>query len=59
MKVWNYKEDLKVVEQYLKENHPDKSYRARPGNKCVWVSMGRTEGYYFVEDGKVTDVIYD
>lgn len=57
--MFDYNEAVKVVTDYLAENHPGKLYSVRPGNGCVWVSMGRTEGYYFVRDGKVVDVIYD
>ena len=57
--MFDYEDALPIVEEYIRENNPTAVYTVREGHKCVWVSMGRTEQYYIVKDGKVVDIIID
>lgn len=54
-----YESDLEIVKAWMEVTHPGRAYTPRPGNDCVWISMGMVNMYVFVKDGKVYNVVVD
>jgi hypothetical protein len=48
---------LLVIDDLLKKGITN--YTIQPGNNCVWVSYGRVNCYYIVQDSQIAEVQFD
>jgi len=51
--------DFEIVKQYMDTKYAGKQYAMRNGNRCVWVSMGLSDMYFILREGKIVDIQVD
>jgi hypothetical protein len=51
-------DDAQIIVESLKADGITSAY-LNPGNQCISVSYGAVSAYYFVNDGKVVNIIFD
>jgi len=47
------------VQDHMAKNYPNRSYHMRPGNDCIWVTMGNVHFYFIFRNGKIVDIQAD
>lgn len=51
--------DFEIVKNYMETKYAGKPYAMRNGNNCVWVSIGLSDMYFILRDGKIVDIQVD
>jgi hypothetical protein len=51
--------DFEIVKYYMAIKYPEQRYSMRAGNGNVWVTMGYSDVYFYIQDGKIVDIVFD
>ena len=51
--------DFEIVKNYMDTKYPEQRYSMRSGNGNVWVTMGYSDVYFYIRDGKIIDIQFD
>ena len=51
--------DFEIVKYYMDAKFHGQTYSMRAGNGNVWVTIGYSDVYFYIQDGVIVDVVFD
>jgi len=51
--------DFEIVENYMATKYPEQKYSMRSGNGNVWVTIGYSDAYFYIQNGEIVDIVFD
>jgi hypothetical protein len=51
--------DFEIVKQYMDTKYPKQTYSICKGNGNVWVTIGYSDVYFYIQNGVIVDIVVD
>ena len=49
--------NFEIVKNYMDAKYPKQMYSMRSGNGNVWVTIGLSDVYFYIQNGTIVDII--
>jgi hypothetical protein len=55
----DFETDFEIVKNYIETKYPKQRFSMCSGNGNVWVTMGYSDMYFYIQNGVIVDIVVD